>query len=362
MISAIIKFINTILNKDKMACYDEVDARTFGAEAVFGLALKSDLTEEDFTTVFITQPWINQGSTDFCVGTGKAYFKTVTEMINMSWAGAFAMGARSMGYVPKWGISILQVMKGAVKYGVPEERLWKFQEWNGTKKSGRAYFADWRNMPSEVLANSEDHKDESFVVIYAQPGMDRFDQFRSYLKKFSKQGKPIVIQTGVDAHNVTIIGQKKMDGEMKIFGPDSYGIRSINYRVGKSINGFRYFSRSEANQLFNGYIALDIPRAVTELLHKYNGLAIKASDGEDCYLVKEGMKRLLRNETVAWSHGIYFSVDVDIFTLPKHEFDLIPVGNPMAFQNGPLKPIVIRIAEKIIAKKPATVDELINED
>jgi len=361
MLELLNKLLNKLRGYTNPGLFDEVDHRTFGLHTVLGNAEKKYLTDEDFE-VELMQPWINQGSTDFCVGTGKAYFKELTEGIKMSWAGAYAMGARAMGSVPKWGISILQVMKGAVKYGVPEESFWKFKEWNGTKKSGRNYFANWRNMPREVLINAEKHKDKSFFIIYGQWDMDRFDQFRAYLNKFKKNGEIRIIQTGVDAHNVTLFGQEKVNGEVMLKSVDSYGTKKMKYRTGLYQNGYRYFNRKEANRLFNGYVALDIPRETAELINKYNGKAIKKGSSPDCYIVLKGKKRLLKNEAIAWSHGIYLSEGIDLFTLSNVEFNNIPTGSPVKYEDGKNKRLVRAMTDKIIVAHPKSVEDLINED
>ena len=346
-----IKFIKKIYNYFKGykggGLYDEVDDRNFGAETVFGSAERSGLTDKDFSVGNFTL--INQGSTDFCVGCGKSYFKQLTEHLLMSWAGAYSMGCRSLGYIPKFGISILQVMKGAVKFGVPEEKFWKYKEWNGTKASGRNYFANWHNMSQEVLDNALKHKDESFFQISNQYGWDKFDLFRFYLHKFYKEDKKIVIQTGTDGHNVTLISQKTVAGELKLVGIDSYGKRSMNYRIGRSVNGFRYFNRSEANQLFTGYIAFDIPRSLAEILVKYNGKVVKTEDSPDCFLIKGGVKHSLIDEDIANSNGYLLAPDEnDKLTeiIEEEDMELIPTGEPLKFEGGINEFIVRRIYER----------------
>lgn len=331
--------------KMSLGLYDEKDENNFGAEVIAGDVTRADLTDQEFQTF---QPYLmNQLDTDFCVGAGKAYFKQATEKMHMSFAGAFAMGARALGYIPEWGISILQVMKGAVTFGTPEEDKWNYEPYSLLKplKSGRNYFANWKNMPQETLDNAANHKDQTYFQINILPNWDQFDTFRAYLNKF--KDKRIVIQTGVDAHNVTLIGQKVINGEIKIFGPDSYGNKSINYRIGKSTDGYRYFSRSEVNQLFTGYIAFDLPRPLAELLVQYNGKAIKLADNKDCYLVTGGKKRSLVNEAVAWANNTLLFNPNYVFEVAKEEFDLIPTGEPMKFDEGQNWQIVQRVLEKL---------------
>lgn len=347
MFEFISKIYNFLLGRKGGGLYDERDDRNFGASSVFGKAKRIGLNNEDFVIGKFT--FINQLSTDFCVGCGKAYFKQLTEHLLMSWAGAYAMGCRALGYIPKFGISILQVMKGAVKFGVPEEKFWKYKSYNGLPKTGRNYFANWRNMPQETLDNAEKHKDESFFEISYQYGWDKFDLFRFYLAKFYKEDKKIVIQTGTDGHNVTLIGQKTVSGELKLVGIDSYGKRSINYRIGRSIDGLRYFNRQEANQLFTGYIAFDMPRSLAEILVKYDMKVVKTEDNPDCFLIREGEKHSLVDEETAWSNGFLLAPDkndklTEIIT-PADLAD-IPLGKPLEFINGVNEFIVRRIYEK----------------
>ena len=344
-IKNLISEIKTRLLKNKMpACIDEIDERDFGAKAIAGSPTKADLVDIDFQN--IDPEWIDQLDTDFCVGAGKAYFKEATEKKKMSFAGAFAMGCKAKGYVPNWGISILAVMKGAASFGVPEEDKWKYKIWTplSPNTSGRNYFANWRNMPQDVLDNAAEHKDASYFRIEYPYGWDIFDTFRAYLYKF--KDKQAVIQTGVDEHNVTLIGQETQDGELKLKSIDSYGGQSINYRIGKAINGYRYFSRSEANQLFNGYMAFDIPRALAELLVEYNGKAIKTKDNAKCYLVKDGKKHYLAEEKIAWSNNCLLDEPYNVYEITKEDLSRIPDGEPAKFEDGKYYPIVRRIIEK----------------
>jgi hypothetical protein len=113
-------------------------------------------------------------------------------------------------------------------------------------------------------------------VVTANGGFDQFDTFRGYLNRLRPHR--IAIQTGVDAHAVTLIGQAYRNGELCLFGPDSYGKSTTAYRIGQSVDGLRYFNRWEVSQLYEGYIAIDMPRATAELLNRYDGKAIKVNE------------------------------------------------------------------------------------
>ena len=340
-------FIYNVLKRPVRGLYDERDERNFGARVIAGEITEDDLTDEEFRTCELELQ--HQGASDFCVGYGKAYGKQATEGRLMSGPGAFAMGARAMGYIPDWGISILQVMKGAVKFGVPEYRLWPLT-------GNRNHDANWENMSQTVLANAELHKDKSFFEIWGIMEMHRFDQIRAYLNKF--RDEKIVIQTGVDGHNVTLNGQAKHPetGELCLVGPDSYGNWNYNYRYGKCINGYRYFNRHDAMYLFVPYFSFDMPRELAELLNTYDGKAVKLQSEPHCYLVKNGQKHLLKNEATAWSHNTLLFGENFVFVLTQEEFDLIPVGKPASFGEGANHEIVRRILEKTGRA------DLINED
>jgi len=320
----------------RFGLYDEKDSRTFGAEVVGGLAERSDLTEKDFcnfSPILIDQKW-----TDFCVGCGKAYAKQATEGRMMSWAGAYALGCKAQGYISEWGISILQVMKGAVKYGTPEESKWPF---NGDRNAA----ADYSKMGKDVLDNAYEHRDGSFFVINGQAGWDQFDLFRAFLNKYREN--KVVIQTGADAHNITLIGQVTENGVVKLYGPDSYGLRAGKYRLGETRNGFRYFTREEVNQMFSGYMAFDMERPLAELLVAYNGKAVKMADSNDCFLVSKGERHFLKNEAIAWAHNTLLFGDNYVFTLSEEDFYKIPNGTDAKFEEGPNRDIILRILEKL---------------
>jgi hypothetical protein len=315
---------------------DEKDPRNFGAHVIAGRVTRDDLTDEDFSTVLFDE-LIDQKNTDFCVGCGEAYAKEATEGMKMSWAGAFANTCRYMGSIPSWGMSILTMKKAAVQYGVPERGLWEYD-------GNRDRSADWTRMTQEVKDNAVRHADDSYFEVSPESGLDQFDTFRAYLNKF--RTNKVVIQTGVDGHNVTLIGQEKVNGEMKLYGPDSYGNRSLKYRIGSSVNGYRYFSRWEANQLFTGYMSFDMPRSLAELLAKYDGKAVKLEAIPECYFISEGKRHLLKNEAVAWSYGTLLFGDDNVFVLTYDEMNLIPIGEAASFDGGKNAPIIRRLLEK----------------
>ncbi|MCK9599337.1 MAG: hypothetical protein M0R06_09870 [Sphaerochaeta sp.] len=303
---------------------EEKDSRTFGARVIAGEITADDLIDVPFTNA-PNLVLIDQKGTDFCVGAGKAYHKQNTEGQLMSWAGAFALGCKAQGYVGDWGISILQVMRGAQKYGTPEEAVWPFK---GNRNDAAAY----GTMSAEVLENAARHKDGSFFAIELPRGWDQFDAFRAYLNKFRES--KAVIQTGADGHNITLIGQVKSASDILLYGPDSYGLRAGQYRLGVTKDGYRYFTRKEVNQMFTGYMAFDLPRAVAELLNAYDHKAVKLQDHNNCYVVYEGKKHLLKNELTAWAYGVLLPTN-GVYLLHKDEFDLIPTGSEAIFDGGP---------------------------
>jgi hypothetical protein len=323
---------------------DDIDSRDFNLEVLAGKVTKKDLTNAEFQVADFKEI-INQGSTDFCVGCGKAYAKEITEGMLMSWAGAFANGCRAQGYVSSWGISILSVMKGAVKYGVPERRLWDYENWTPRKKeSGRNYFANWLNMDDEVENNAYEHRDGSFFRIKDPIGMDRFDTFRAYLNKMKNE--KIVIQTGIDNHNITLIGQQIFKGELCLKAIDSLGEMFINYRTGSFLNGYRYFNRYQANKLFNGYVSSDLKRTLVDLLNQYDGRAVKVKDDPKCYLIKEGKRHWLANESTAWSHGILL-YPPHIYEIREEEMKIIPEGKVLNFKDGKDWKVIEAILRKV---------------
>ncbi len=327
-----------ILRKNAPGLFDERDPRNFGAKVIAGAATEEDLVSEDFFT-FLPPALINQASTDFCVGCSKAYAKGATEGVQMSWAGAFAMAMQMQGFISEFGTSILQMMKAAVKYGIPEESFWPYG-------GNRNYSADWRNMPKEVTENAAKHKDGSFFEVQLATGMDQFDTFRAYLWKLRR--KKIAIQTGADAHAITLVGQKIFRGELRLYGPDSYGPRSsVTYRLGVVENGYRHFTRPEVNQMFTGYVGLDMQRSLAELLVRYDGKAIKLEEGRECFLVKGGMKLPLRNEAIAWAHNTLLFGENFVFVVTPDEFESIPLGEPATFESGPNHEIIRRVLEKV---------------
>lgn len=334
----LIQFFNYWRVKEKGGLYEEHDPATFGAKVLRGSVVKSDLTDEEFSVLNPTL--IHQLDSDFCVGGSRNYGAQATEKDTepaYSYAFAFAV-SKFWGDINAFGTSILAMCKGAVEYGICVRSLWNYQ------KNKRNYYANPQNIPPEAYNNAAKHKAGSYFKIEGQSGWDNFDLFRAYLNKF--RDKKCVIHTGVDAHAITLIGQKKINGELKLYGPDSYGEDSIGYRVGKSVNGFRYFNRWEADQLMGAYILVDMPRDLAELLASYDGKAIKVDKKADCYLVKGGEKHLLKSEPIAWSHNtLLFDPDF-VSVLSQEDFDKIPVGEPANFKSGKNWQIVQRILEK----------------
>ncbi|MCK5867712.1 MAG: hypothetical protein KAG14_04870, partial [Mycoplasmataceae bacterium] len=338
MFKFLLKLFKTNKEINTNGCYDEVDERNFGSEIIAGHVTREDLTNKDFST-YTFKDLIYQAWTDFCVGCSGCYSKQAHEQRGMmSWVGAYALCCRLLGYVPQYGMSILVMMKTRVKYGIPEEKYYPFNS-NKTK----AQLANWRNMPASAIANALTHRDKSYFVVTIQPEWSKFDTFRAYLNKM-KDDK-VTINTGADGHAITLCEQKTINGELRIGGPDSYGMKKMNYRLGISINGFRYFNAYEIAQFFSGYIGSDMERTKAELLNEYNGKAVKVENDNKCYLVTGGQRRYLRNEPIAWAHGTLLYNDQYVHLVSEDELDMIPVGDPMKYKEGKFYPIVQRMLE-----------------
>jgi len=347
--------LNLIFGKKEIntkGCYDEIDDRNFGAEVIAGQVSKSDLTDKNFKTAdfntLIDQEW-----TDFCVGASGAYSKMATERKGMmSWVGAYALACKYLGYIPKYGMSILVMMKARCKYGIPEHSYYPFI--TGKKKS---WLANWKNLSPSAIANAYTHRDKSFFMINIPYDWNKFDAFRGFLNKLKNDN--VVINTGADAHAISLCAQRIMNGEIRIGGPDSYGPKGLKYRLGITENGWRWFNKYEVNQFFNGYIGLDMDRALAELLNEYNEKAVKAPGNPTCFLIKNGKKCELKNEGVAWSHGtLLFDPDF-VFEIKKEELDLIPLGPRVKFKDGKNWQITQRILEKAKKMTPEGIDKLL---
>jgi len=317
--------------------WDERDYRNFSARKVLGGVTRADIVEHAFQNCYPTLK--DQKSSDFCAGFSSAYAKEATEGRELSPAAMFALGCAILGYVTDWGISILAMMKARVKYGIPEERFWPFT-------GNREHDANYKLLPQEAILNASTHKDGSFVEIYSVSDMSRFDQIRAYLWKY--RDIKAVINTGIDGHAVTLIGQKQhpVTGEMCLFGPDSYGAWNHNYRVGQCIEGYRYFMDSDCNGLFTPYMGIDLPRTLAELLNLYDGKAVKLENFSECYVVSGGKRHLLKNETVAWAFGALLFGEDNVFVLTPEEMNSIPLGDEAKFDDGKNAPVVRRLLEK----------------
>jgi len=335
-------------------CYDEVDERTFGAKVIAGNVTRGDITEENFKT-FAFKNFINQDWTDFCVGCSGAYAKEASELKGqMSWVGAYALACRYIGYVPPYGMSIINMMKARIQYGIPEEKFYPF---NSRKR--KSEMANWKNLPPEAIENAYSHRDKSFFVLYSPRGWDRFDTFRAFMNKL--RDKKIIVNTGVDGHAVSLAEQKRFGDERRIGGPDSYGLKDVKYRLGISVDGMRYFNRAEINQFFNGYIGLDMDRTLAELLNKYDGKAVKVEGNPQCWLIKDGKRRDLKNEATAWAYNTLLFDPHNVSTLEEAELRMIPEGSPVLYKNGEFYPIVQRMLEKVSTMSEAGIRKLIED-
>jgi hypothetical protein len=339
-----LKFLRTIYYKiternKRFGWFQEVDELNFAGKSIAGDIQRSDLVGTPFHN-FIPTDLIDQKNTDFCVAAGKAYAKEATEGMPMSWVGMFALYCKSIGYISSYGASVLGMQKAAVSQGIPERSLWDYHE-----DRSRDWNANWNNLSSVAIANASIHKDGSFFEASRPLGWDRFDTFRAFLHKF--HNKKTIIQTGIDSHNVSLEGQDfhPITKELCLTAIDSYGTQSIDYRIGKSINGIRYFNRKEANQLPTGYFAFDLSRTLAELLNTYNGKAVKTTDSPDCFLVKDGKRRSLVNEYIAFANNTLMFDPNNVYVITQDEMELIPMGSPMTFKEGQFWPVVQRMLE-----------------
>ena len=312
--------------KKKFYLYDEKDERNFGSDVIY-TPTREDIVEKSFI-VFDPTPQ-DQKDSDFCVGYSGAYASEATEGEPMSGAFLFSMAKRLSGTYIGFGTSVLQSCKAKQKYGVCKKSLWDYV--NGK----RNFFANWNNIPQEAINDAAEHKSKAYFELIIPRGWDIFDAIRAYLWHF--RNEKILIQSGRDGHACTLTGY---DQETKrLVGRDSYGLRTYD-------EGIRYFDRSDANGLFTPYFSIDMDRGIAEILVQYNTKAIKLKDNNDCYLIKDGKKLLLRNEAIAWSHNtLLFNPDF-VYEITKEDFDMIPTGEPAKFEDGKNWQVVQRILEK----------------
>ena len=287
----------------KFYLYDEKDVRNFGSDVLY-TPVREDVVDKSFI-VFDPTPQ-DQTDSDFCAGYSGAYAAEPTEGEPMAGAFLFAKAKQLSGSYDGFGTSILQICKARQKFGVCKKALWDYP------KGKRDFFANWYNLTEDAINDALKHKSKAYFELIFPRGWDTFDTIRAYLWHF-KDGK-ILIQSGRDGHACTLTGYDA--GRKEIVGRDSYGLRTYE-------NGKRYFDRSFANGLFTPYFSVDMDRSLAEILVEYNNKAIKLTDNPDCYLVKDGKKRLLPNEAIAWSAGVLLFSPDNVYEILKEDFDKI---------------------------------------
>lgn len=344
--------------------WEERDERNFLGSALINIT-KSDLTDESF--VVFNPTAIDQLDTDFCVGESHAYCKEATEGMPCSGAYIFAKSKKLIGTWKGFGTSILKVVQAGTQNGIPPRDIWSY-----TKTGLRDFFANWNNIPESVDRVAAEHKSASFWQVDTPLFWSRFDSIRAYLWRL--KDKKILIQTGNNAHAITVIGyigktisQKFFDANKEIAGialhsgyqdvlicKDTYGKHSYQ-------EGYRFIGREEAKTLFTPYFSLDIERELAELLNQYNLKGIKLAESPDIYLVKEGEKHLIKNEFAMWCWGIFgYPEPQDIFELPEYEFNKIPTASKeLPAIKGPLYKLIFQIVNRL---KPGDAEAIINAD
>ena len=311
----------------KAYLYDEKDVRNFGSDALY-TPVREDVVDKSFM-VFDPTPQ-DQTDSDFCAGYSGAYAAEPTEGEPMSGAFLFAIAKKITGSWTGFGTSILQICKARQKAGVCRKALYDYI------RGKRNWFANWYNLPQEAIDDALKHKSKAYFELIFPRGWDTFDTIRAYLWHFKDE--KILIQSGRDGHACTLTGY---DADRKeIVGRDSYGLRTYD-------EGLRYFNRSFANGLFTPYFSVDMERSLAEILVEYNNKAVKIKDNADCYLITNGKKRLLPNEAVAWSAGVLLFSPDNVYEILKEDFDKIPTGEIMKFDEGKNRDIVLRILEKV---------------
>lgn len=322
----------------------------FNAEKVVGTITKKDLIDEDFKTDGDILFLIHQRWSDFCTACQVSYEAMKSENKKVSWSGMFKLIMKSLGYLTKFGSSIKDGCKARIKFGIPEQEFDTFQE-----NKSRNDNANPENLSNEALKNAKLHEGESYVKIIPNK-LDTFDSIRVWLNTYRK--KNLYIKGGIDGHawgvdrqyilkrdnkyifnDIKITGDDLIKaglkiGEMYLIGPDSYGEESKNYRLAKSINGWRFWNRKQMNYNSYAYFTLDIPHSLAEILNEYAGKVVKGS-GEKVYLIKNGKKRWIRDEETAWVNLI--SLWYELVEITDSDLDLIPEGEIMRFENAPKK-------------------------
>lgn len=316
---------------------DLTDDKNLGSRALYK-PIKEDLKEAMKKTFIVFNPKkLDQLDSDFCVGGGGEYEADATEDFDGeseqgSFAFIFANAKRWSGKsIYTFGTSLLAGCMARVKWGVCNKELYNYKKWH------RNWFANWRNISAEAYKNAEKHKAKSAWELNVPWGMTKFEAITATLYHF--RAKKVLIGTGNNAHRITVIGYDKPRD--CLICVDTYGERTYN-------KGIRYIGRIEARTLFTSYFVIDIERSLAEILVKYNEKVVKLVNNPVCYLVKNGAKHLIPNETIAHSHGFLLAPDknaklTEIIT--QKDLNKIPCGKNLKFEGGKNEWIVRRIYE-----------------
>jgi len=317
-----------------VATWDEKDVKNFGAAVIAGSALKSDIPNYSFVVFDPEQK--DQKDSYFCTNYMLSYMSDVTEDVVTSPCFNYAKYKELYNRpIAELGAPLFQMILTRCKVGIPKKELWDYPGNN------QNWYANAKNIPANVVADALNHLAKSAFEIEVERGWSKFESAIAYMNKLK-----VLIGTGADGHAITLIGKLKAGddfydlpvknpfhktfNEDMIITKDSYS-KAMNYRLGYSNNGYRFFTANEVAGFFGLYLIFDMPRALAELLNLYNNKAVKGTE-DKCYLIKNGVKNYIPNKETAWCFGIRLWGDVIFIT--DEELNKIPDGIVLKSQDG----------------------------
>lgn len=281
----------------------------------------------------------NQGAIDSCTAHGTARQKSAQEGVEIDEADLWRVGKpHDWRGLEAWGAPISAMQDGLVSDGACEARLG-----TGKPSMSRKEYTEGKRTPEQV-ENGKLHR-----------GMKPYFVQRDMLASVAFQLQ-IPIVTGCMWHEQdNAIGK---DGIMRPAASRAVGGHCFAYhgKVLRLVDGIQkechFFENSfgpswgdngffyvpidgTENRLFEGYVTLDVPQDLSEILTRYSGKKVRVPGQPEHWLIEGGRKRRYADAFAWFAFGNLFGYGV--YEIMPDELSAIPEGSEITIDQAPFE-------------------------
>lgn len=292
--------------------------------------------DADFKVIPVNVRIKNQGQRPSCVGQAVAYQKEAQERIPMSARDIYRQAKQmdGSGDPLSWGTTIQAAQDVLIAHGSATEAVVPELPLN----QSTATYVGLGDVTTGTILSRVAHKAKRTYAV----GRNVFKQtlFETQLPFVTSTmwytGDNMLGADGImimpagamiGGHAFICIGWIVRDGK-------EYLVMINSWSKEWGHHGLFFMSTADViNRLTPGYITVDLPPNLIDILEQFNGRNVQVKNNPRIYKIENGKKRWYPNELVWWAFKNLFGFE--IYTITQEELDVVPVGLDMDIADAP---------------------------